>query len=174
MMEFKSAGAFGAYLMTVAVSMRAAERHAMEDAALMFRDEARLMLGSEQTGAGGLKTWEPLSEFTQQRRVQLGYTADEPLLMSGTLYGEIAASWGQREARMGVPSKMVDDKSRPGRSVDIGDVAIWNEFGTITQEPRSFIALTGVRHGEQAVRMIGRMMERLLAGMTLTRYHSRT
>ena len=82
--------------------------------------------------------WESLAPATQAERERLGYAPNEPLLRDGTLRDAITYDVDYDHVLIGVKSEQVT--AATGKSVDIGDVAVWQEHGTETIPPRPFLA----------------------------------
>lgn len=138
----------------------------LEKAAKIVEKQAKKNIGYYQSDIAPFADWAPLAESTLyggvnekgQRfpgKVQLGYSPpDNPLLREGTLRDNIThdveADIYKSRALIGVKSKVV----QPVYShdpVDIGDVAMWQEFGTEKIPPRSFLGAAAVQKETEIV-----------------------
>lgn len=106
------------------LAVKAAEGRALKKAALIVEAEAKREIGTYQGAVGPLPAWAPLAEATQADRVRQGYPADEPLLRTGEVRDSIGHAVGNGVAVVGSNS----------------DKAVWQEMGTKTIPPRSFLA----------------------------------
>lgn len=73
--------------------------------AAQVRDKAVSNLGHYQGQKGPYNAWKSLSKYTQAERVRLGFTADEPLLRTGTMAKEVTfdIEEGGLSALIGLP-----------------------------------------------------------------------
>ena len=169
MMEFKSPGAFAAHLKRVRATIPAAEKAGLSLGAELIRDEARAVLGHYQTGnTGPFQAWQSLAAETMEERSEQGYSPDDPLKRSGTLGRNIEMSVGEREARVGVPDRMVQLPYEKHED-NIGEIAADLEVGTYRAPPRSFLGVAAFRYGAAAANLIGSTVAAALAGMSLPR-----
>lgn len=75
-------------------------RDYVEEAASAVVERTRDKLGHDQPG------WPPLSQYTQENRVRLGFTPNDPLLMSGQMASDLSYELDAdgRGATIGVPA----------------------------------------------------------------------
>jgi hypothetical protein len=122
MKEFNSFGSFARFLGTLAVA-RGLENAMLETACQAVESRAKEKIGEYQPEAGPFSAWAPLAPSTKEGRLRAGYPDDEPLLRRGDLRDWIEHKVVGREGHVGSNS----------------DVALWQELGTKTIPPRSFL-----------------------------------
>jgi HK97 gp10 family phage protein len=116
MREFNNLGGFIAFL--EAVRFEAAEKAALEAAAVVLESEAKRVIGTHDYN------WPPLADSTVARKGD-----DDPLIVNASadpgalIRNTIEHNVGGREAQVGSDS----------------DVAVFNEFGTSKIPPRPFL-----------------------------------
>ena len=125
-------------LASVAIETEAAIQLVVEEAAGLVQETAKNALGTYEFG------WPPLKEETVARKA----TGDSPLLETGELRDSIERTIGHHVAWVGSN----DDK------------AVWQEFGTSTIPPRSFIASPGMVCEGQIHKMARETVGAALAG----------
>ena len=114
-----------------------AKKTAIHVMAQMIADEAKRVLGTYDYD------WTQLAASTQADRVQAGFAANEPLLRTG-------------ELRDSIEHKVVsDDEAQIGSNLDI---AVYQELGTQTIPPRSFLAAAAAHKGEDAAKVAGKII----------------
>lgn len=109
----------GTALALAAVSVEHSAATAMEEACALIEESAKHAIGTYEFG------WPQLAKSTQQERVRLGFSANEPLFRTGELRNSIK-----------------HEVSRDGHIGFVGtDVpyAKYHEFGTSTIPARSFL-----------------------------------
>jgi hypothetical protein len=121
---------FGALLRVLALEMERAAEAALLDGARDVAEDAARRLGTYQGAVGSFPAWQQLAQSTQNERVELGYSANDPLLRSGELKAAITMEARAREAVVGVPSMTVGDGTKANPTRNIGDIAVDMEFGT--------------------------------------------
>jgi hypothetical protein len=96
--------------------------------AMTVRDRAREAIGTYRY------KWPQLADATQHEREQEGFAPNEPLLRTGELRDSISAM-----VEMHGPDR--------GRAVvgSDSDIAVWQELGTRSIPPRSFLAASAMR-----------------------------
>jgi Bacteriophage HK97-gp10, putative tail-component len=114
-----------------------AKKTAIHAMAQMIADEAKRVLGTYDYD------WPQLATSTQADRVQAGFAANEPLLRTGELRDSIEYT---------VTS---DHEAEVGSNLDI---AVYQELGTATIPPRSFLAQAGAHQGEDAAKVAGKII----------------
>ena len=166
MREFASFRAFAEYLSGLLAREEEAAKAGLEAGIAIAHAESQAEIGHYQNGIGPFEDWGPLAYRTVRDRKRLGFTPNDPLLRSGTLRDAIESrvDVDAREAAIGVPSRMVDDASRPGRQVDIGVIAEVQEEGTCRQAPRSFLGGAMCRRADEIVDATVKPLIRLLEG----------
>lgn len=159
MKDFASLEEFVVFLATRVPVVDASVTHGLEVACRIVETEAKHEIGTYQPSGGPFAAWAPLAETTLEGwagrpgKVELGYAPpDNPLLRTGELRDAVEHTVDVDEAAVGVPSKIVIDGDK---SVDIGDVAIWQEMGTVKIPPRSFLGHAGFVKEKAVVEAIG-------------------
>jgi hypothetical protein len=96
--------------------------------------------------------WPQLSGYTQEDRVRLGFSPNDPLLRSGALQASIAH---KTEAMPGGAEGLIYSGEK---------TALWAEMGTSRGEPpRSFLYESLLRVTPTIARVFGAFLERILA-----------
>ena len=132
-------GGFIARLAAAAVAMESAQRSALERAAKVIEAEAKAEIGEYQGAAGPFAAWAPLADATKKDRVAQGYSEDDPLLRTGGLRDSISHAVARDEAVIGSNS----------------EIAVYQELGTATIPPRSFLGGAAVRKTAEVVKILG-------------------
>lgn len=130
---------FAAKLAGFAMAVKVEERRAMTRAAKIIEAEAKREIGHYQGQIGPFIAWPELADSTKDDRVRQGFTENDPLLRTGGLRDSISHAVGDREAAVGSN----DDK------------AVWQELGTRTIPPRSFLGGAAMRKGPDVARTLG-------------------
>ena len=136
MREFSLAG-FVAFLPSLALEVEHANHSALEKAAQIVEEEAKRVIGTYDYN------WPPLAESTLKNKA-----ADTPLLETGEMRDSIEHVSDHKEAQIGSNN----------------DKAVWQELGTRTIPPRSFLAGALQHKAEEVVDIIGRDITKALAG----------
>lgn len=139
---------FGAKLAGFAMAVKAEERRALTQAARIIEAEAKAEIGHYQGAAGPFAAWPELAEATKAERVRQGFTENDPLLRTGEMRDSISHVVGDREAAVGSN----DEK------------AVWQELGTRTIPPRSFLGGAAMRKAPEVARTLGAAPLVALAG----------
>jgi phage gpG-like protein len=139
MREFSILG-FVAFAGTLAAGMEHANHVALERAARIVEKEAKAVIGTYRYG------WPPLAESTLKKK-----SADTPLLETGKLRDSIQHSADHERARVGSNE----------------DTAVWQELGTKSIPPRSFLAGAAMHKTNDVLNEIGRTMTAHLVGEKL-------
>lgn len=113
----------------------AESEEAMERAAQIVEDRAKEDIGRYQAGIDPFADWVPLAPGTVQDKARLGYSPpDNPLLRTGDLRDSIEHT--------------VESEERAVVGSD-SDVAVWQELGTRTIPPRSFLGAAAVQEADR-------------------------
>jgi len=152
MRELSIAG-FLSHLAGMDLAMRHETEHALEKAARLVEAEAKKEIGHYQDEAGQFAAWAELADSTKDDRVRMGYAENDPLLRTGELRDSIhhaveVTGPGQGDAVIGSDS----------------DIAVWQELGTRTIPPRSFLGGALVRKSEQVAELLGEGIVKALVG----------
>ena len=140
MKEFSSLGAFAAHLVTREAEVAFNLHAGLEVVARRVEETAKSEIGMYQPEVGNFPEWAPLAESTLEEKERLGFAPpDNPLLREGHLRDSI-------EHETHVLDAVIGSKS---------DIAAYQEFGTASIPPRSFIGPAMVRNVELLERMTG-------------------
>lgn len=169
MKQFSDISDFIAHLVERVALVEIAQHHGLEVGARVIEAEAKHEIGTYQSGAGPFDRWAPLAESTLEGwgghpgKIELGYAPpDNPLLRTGALRDAIDHSVEGHEAAIGVPSRIVTVNDK---SVDVGDVAIWQELGTAKIPPRSFLGRAGFVKEKEVAEVIGIEIVHAISGV---------
>ena len=136
MRDFTLAG-FAAFCGTLALEQEHANHVALEHAAQIIEDESKRVIGTYDYG------WASLAESTLKRK-----GADTPLLETGEMRDSIEHVSNSHEASIGSNNQK----------------AVWQELGTRSIPPRSFLAGAAMHKEHEVVDLIGRTITMALAG----------
>lgn len=117
----------------------------MHHAGEVVKEHAQAQLGHYLDHGGPYpgEPWAPLAESTLARKAH-----DTPLVETGELHDSIEVTASHKHAEIGV-------KSRIGaRGIDIGDIAVWQEYGTARIPPRPFMGPALHENQKEIVEMI--------------------
>lgn len=123
MKQFDSMASFAAHLMTAAVAVKRAESRMLDHIGKSVKARAKGKIGEYQDAAPPFAGWAELADSTKTDRAKRGYPEDEPLLRTGGMRDSIGHRVQGGEVTIGSD----DDK------------AVWQELGTETIPPRSFL-----------------------------------
>jgi hypothetical protein len=124
---------FASLLSNMAVALPAAQHTAMESACVVVEHEAKRVIGTYDY------RWRQLAPSTQADRVRQGFAPNDPLLRTGAMRASISHVSSPTEGRVGSN----DDK------------AVWQELGTRTIPPRSFLAGALQHKAKEVVKILG-------------------
>ena len=146
MRSFASLAQRAAHLRRTVATAPQAEHHAIDEASRHFLDAVRSTPGTYQAG------WAELEATTQADRVAHGYSADDPLLRSGSLRDSYQRRvLDHRHAIVGS-----DDPRAP-----------WFENGTRRMPPRPILGAAAAAHGKRIADGIGLHIHHHIAGRGL-------
>lgn len=148
MTQTMSLGGFIAKMAAVQMAVKVAEGAALKRAARIVETEAKAEIGTYQGAAPPFAAWAPLADATQADRVRKGFPADEPLLRTGEMRDSIGHVVQGRVATIGSNS----------------DKAVWQELGTETIPPRSFLGGALMRKLPEVGQELGKGVVGALAG----------
>jgi phage gpG-like protein len=138
---------FIAYAAVMDVLVEEAKHHALETTAKHIEKKAKEVIGTYDYG------WPQLAESTQEDRVHKGFSANDPLLRTGQLRDSIGHT--------------VDGSTR----ATVGsneDVAVYQELGTATIPPRSFLLSTAMHEHDKILHIIGEtVVKSMIEGQVL-------
>lgn len=138
MMEFSLTG-FAAHLGRLVIAEAIETEHALETVARIVEKEAKAEIGHYQSAAGPFVAWAELADSTKEDRAKHGFPENDPLLRTGEMRDSIEHTVHGHEADIGSN----DDK------------AVWQELGTATIPPRSFLGGAAFRKEHEVVEHIG-------------------
>ena len=150
MKEFHSLAAFAEHLTEIAVVQDKLVKRAVDHCAKLVEREAKAEIGAYQDQAGPFIAWPELAEATKADRLRQGFTEDDPLLRTGEMRDSIGTtlSTDGLEAQIGSNS----------------DIAVYQELGTATIPPRSFLGGAMARKEEEIVAILGNTVATALVG----------
>lgn len=138
---------FGALLRALAPVAEMAAQSALVDHARDIQEDARRRIGTYQGATGPFAAWQELADATKEERIELGYTANDPLLRTGELRAAITLEYRKNEAVVGVPDMQVGAGTKADPVRNIGDIAVDQEFGTSRGiPPRPFLGPAAFMH----------------------------
>lgn len=147
MKEFTLAG-FAAFVAEeLGDNVEHAREEALELGAKAIQHEAKRVIGTY------LFDWPQLAPATQADRERQGFPANEPLLRTG-------------EMRDSIQYEIIE----PGKEAEIGsndDIAVYQELGTATIPPRSFLGASAAYLEKPIVNMIKETVGAAVAGQTI-------
>lgn len=155
MREFSSIAGFIGHLAAMDAAVVLELHHGLKKCAVAIEATAKAEVGVYQPEAGAFAAWSPLAASTQDERVRLGYTPDEPLLRSGGLQGSISHQVSGLEAVTGSDS----------------DVMVYQELGTDRIPPRAVLGPAAIRNKALIEKTLGHAVAQGLlygAGAALT------
>ena len=158
MRDFRNLGSFATYLAELEADIIAAQLRALVVAGEIVKTEAKAEIGTYQDQVKDVVGWAELAYSTKDDRVRQGYTENDPLLRDGTLRDSI-----ESQVEMPIPSIGVMQTGSPLA------VAEWQEMGTPTIPPRSFLAGAIVRKTSNLIEMIGARVVWALRGLPISR-----
>jgi phage gpG-like protein len=136
----------------IALVQHEMEHKALEKAAVLVEKRAKKKIGEYQEQAGPFVGWAELSEntlhggyangFRYPGKIELGYATDEehnPLLRTGDMRDSIEHVVADGEAQVGSNS----------------DIAVYQELGTTTIPPRSFLGGAAVESLDEIITIVG-------------------
>jgi len=107
----------------IALAQHEMEQHALEKVGKLVEKRAKEKIGEYQEEAGPFVGWADLADSTKADRVNKGFPEDEPLLRTGQM-------------RDSVEHVVIDSEVQVGSD---SDIAVYQELGTATIPPRSFL-----------------------------------
>jgi hypothetical protein len=174
--EFNSISDFVRYLETLEPRVEQAISRGIREGGRMIQEEAQRAIGHYQPGVGPFPAWPALADSTlngftdlhghhHPGKIELGFAPpDNPLERTSELHDHIELSIGHHEAVIGVPDEMVGDGTKENPTRNIGDVAVWQEFGDRYMPARSFLGRAGYVRGKNAAHAIGNAVFLALSG----------
>ena len=123
MKQFGDMASFATHLMTAAVAVKQAEHKLLDHVGKAVEKRAKAKIGEYQDAAPPFAGWAELADATKADRARQGFPEDEPLLRTGEMRDSIGHKVQGNEVTIGSDS----------------DKAVWQELGTETIPPRSFL-----------------------------------
>lgn len=151
MKDFRGIAAFVTHIAEIDAAQREEQAIGIKRAAVIIETEAKAEIGHYQEAVGPFVAWAELADSTKADRVNQGYTENEPLLRDGTLRDSIEHRSNREEAMIGSDNP----------------IAEYQELGTATIPPRSFLGGAAARKSEEAVNEIGRHIVAGLIGVNM-------
>lgn len=172
MRRFKDLNQFARFLESAQRRAADTRRKAMQMGAELIATEMRREIGRYQDADGPFPAWRKLAPRTlADKRRRNEAPPDNPLKASGSMQEAVGAST-QDDGRKSVAGV----KASRSRDGTLAPVAVWQERGTkgphagedgFHVPPRSFVARSAYRRGEDAVRLIGREIIGAIAGVRI-------
>ena len=141
MIEFRSLAHLAQHFEKVASLQAQVDKAALTKGAIRVERLAKSKIGQYQPEAGPFAEWRELAESTKSDRKSQGYNEDDPLLRTGELRDSIDYTVEAKEAAVGSASQ----------------IASYQELGTKTIPPRSFLGSSAVESAQGFVRDTGRI-----------------
>ena len=149
MRSFNSFESFAAHLAGIIAAIDAAQTTALKAAAVHVEKVAKAKIGEYQESAGPFVGWAVLAPSTLAEKERLGFSPpDNPLLRTGALRDSISHHVETFEAQIGSNS----------------DIAVYQELGTRSMPPRSFLGATGIEEAPKVVAIISAGIDAALGG----------
>lgn len=155
MKEFSSIAGFIGHLATMDAAVVLELHHGLKKCAVAIDTTAKAEFGVYQAETGAFAAWAPLAQSTQEERMRLGYTPNDPLLREGGLRATVGHTVSGTEAVIGSGS----------------DVMVHQELGTPTIPPRAVLGPAAIRNKALIEKTLGLAVAKGLlygAGATLT------
>lgn len=133
----------------ITLTLPVARHYALDEAAQIVENEAKRVIGTYDYN------WVELADATKEDRIAQGFAENEPLLRTG-------------ELRDSIEHKVEGDTAHVGSDED---KAVWQELGTKTIPPRSFLKGAVTHKLTEIEQVIGRTM---FAHLSSGRYPSAT
>ena len=141
MIEFRDLAALAAHFEKIAMLQSTVDKAALTKGAIRVERLAKSKIGTYQPEAGPFSEWRELAESTQADRRGKGFNEDDPLLRTGELRDSIGYTVEPHEAAVGSASQ----------------IASYQELGTRTIPPRSFLGSAAVESAQGFVEDTGRI-----------------
>jgi hypothetical protein len=148
MREFNSFLQFAEHLMVLGLANHVVEHRILEHACVEIEARAKEKIGEYQGAAGPFSAWAPLAQATIDDRVASGYSPDQPLLREGDMRDSIEHKVSGHEGHVGSDS----------------DVALYQELGTSSIPPRSFLGGAAFELAPKIVEETGAEFTAFLSG----------
>jgi len=139
MSQFNSLGAFALHISSLQARQQHAAEKGLKKVAQAIEKTAKSEFGVYQPAVGPFSEWAPLAESTQEERLRLGFTPDDPLLRTGQLKNSISHEVHGTEAAVGSPS----------------DVMVAQELGTPRIPPRPVLGPAAIRNKQLILKTLG-------------------
>ncbi|HEY1772425.1 MAG TPA: hypothetical protein VGH91_04455 [Gammaproteobacteria bacterium] len=136
--EFPSLTEFGLHLAEIAIAEDEFIHAGLDRAAALIEREAKREFGVYQPATGPFPAWPELADSTQQRREDMGYTPNDPLLASGATKETVSREVHGLDAVVGSTS----------------DLMIYHEFGTSRMPARPVFGPAWFRNREAVGRLV--------------------
>ncbi len=150
MPDFSSFSDLAAQLQRVARGVPQATEKALQQIGKTVERAAKDKIGYYQDASGEFAGWVQLKDATQAARVRQGFTANDPLLTVGGIYGSISSYVYSGGSKMHILTL--------GSDLDLG---FWHEMGTRTIPPRPFIGPSMFEHEQHAHEVLAQAIEKL-------------
>ena len=139
MKEFSSIASFVTHLAAMDAAVTLELHRGLKKCAVAIEQTAQSEFGTYQGEVGAFPAWAPLAQATQDERVRLGYTPDDPLLRSGETRDTVTHAVSGTEGVIGSDS----------------DVMVYQELGTPDIPPRPVLGPAAIRNKPLIERTLG-------------------
>jgi hypothetical protein len=129
---------------------------ALEKAAKVIEKAAKQKFGHYQPAVGGFGAWSELADTTQEERVKLGFSANDPLERTGGLHDSVTHEVGSLEAVIGVRDETIGSGTKADPTRNAGDVMIDMELGTRAVPPRPVLGPAAAESEAAVMRILER------------------
>lgn len=146
--HFGSLGEFALHLLEVEAHIVHALHQGLERAAVAVERTAKAEFGTYQPETGPHPAWPQLADSTQEERVRLGFSANDPLLRTGELRETLGHEVDGLEAVIG----STDEKM------------VFHEFGTSRMPSRPVLGPAAFRNRATIERLVGAALVAGLVG----------
>ena len=123
----------------IALKQHEVDHHSLEKAAKVVEKRAKAKLGEYQEAAPPFAGWAELADYTKEDRVRQGFPENDPLLRTG-------------EMRDSIEHVVMDGEAQVGSN---SDIAVYQELGTATIPPRSFLGGAAAESVDKIIAIIG-------------------
>lgn len=154
MREFKSFGEFAKHLQSIPKRQKLMIKAVAVKSGEMVKQVAQEKIGFYQTQSGPFVEWSPLAESTMEERVELGFSANDPLLRTGALRDSI--SFDVATPMPWLTNVVVGS---------VSEIALYQERGTSRIPPRAFLGPALYEQSDTLRNMLGRATLAVLCGM---------
>jgi hypothetical protein len=148
MKKFTSLTQFAEYLSKLEPIGEEHKVAALEAIGKYVKEKAQSKFGIYQDAVGEFPKWEELEDSTQEQRVRLGFSPNDPLYRTGELMNSIDYNVEPNKVQIGSANPIME----------------WQEFGTATIPPRPVLGAAMYESVEEIKKILSLMMVNWLTG----------